>query len=64
MTIASSYQNGTAKRNSRIFEASIYAMLNDASRPLEIWDEVVIADAYLRNRTNTGPIINRKITSP
>jgi hypothetical protein len=40
------------------------AMLNDASLVLEFWDEAVTADAYLRNKTNTGPIIDRKITSP
>jgi hypothetical protein len=39
-------------------------MLNDASLPLEFRDEAVTADAYLRNRTNTGPIIDGTITSP
>jgi hypothetical protein len=64
MTIASSYQNGPAERSIGTAEASMRAMLNDASLPLEFWDEAVTADAYLRNRTNTGPIIDRKITSP
>jgi hypothetical protein len=40
------------------------AMLNDAGLPLEFWDEAVTADIYWRNPTNTGPIIDRKTTSP
>jgi hypothetical protein len=39
------------------------AMLNDAGLLIEFWDEAVNADTYLRNRTNTGPIIDGKITS-
>jgi hypothetical protein len=37
-------------------------MLNNTSLLIEFWDEAIIADVYLRNRTNTGLIINRKIT--
>jgi hypothetical protein len=39
-------------------------MLHDASLPLEVWDEAVTTDAYLRNRTNTSPILDGMITSP
>ena len=40
------------------------AMLKDAGLPLEFWDEAVEADAYIRNRTASGPEINGKCTSP
>jgi hypothetical protein len=40
------------------------AMLNDAGLPLKFWDESVTADIYLRNRTNTEPIIDGKTISP
>ncbi|KAF7568230.1 hypothetical protein PtrM4_128430 [Pyrenophora tritici-repentis] len=50
-TIASSHQNGPAERNIQTAEADMRAMLKDA-------------DAYLRNRTNTGPMINGKQVSP
>jgi hypothetical protein len=39
-------------------------MLNNARLLLEFWDEAITADIYLRNRTNTGPIIDGKTTSP
>jgi hypothetical protein len=39
-------------------------MLKDASLPIEFWDEAVEADAYLRNRTDTGPTIDGKKVSP
>jgi hypothetical protein len=39
------------------------AMLNDASLPLEFWDEAVTTDIYLINRTNSGPIVDGKISS-
>lgn len=40
------------------------AMLEEAQLPLEFWDEAAEADSYLRNRTDTGPIIDGKKTSP
>ena len=40
------------------------AVLEEAKLPLEFWDEAVEADAYLRNRTDTGPVINESMTSP
>ncbi|KAF7570398.1 hypothetical protein PtrM4_104000 [Pyrenophora tritici-repentis] len=63
-TIASSHQNGPAERNIQTAEADMRAMLKDAGLPIEFWDEAVEADAYLRNRTNTGPTINGKQVSP
>jgi hypothetical protein len=62
--ITSSYQNGPAECSIGTAEASIRAILNNAWLPLEFWDEAVTADIYLRNRTNTGPIVNGKTTSP
>jgi hypothetical protein len=44
-------------------EVSMHAILNNTNLPLEFWDKAVIGDKYLKNRTNTGLIINGKITS-
>jgi hypothetical protein len=63
MASASSYQNRSGKCIIGIVENSMSAMLNNAALPLEFWDEVVSADIYIRNRTNTGPIIDSKTTS-
>ncbi|POS86231.1 hypothetical protein EPUL_003290 [Erysiphe pulchra] len=63
-TIASSYQNGLVERNIGTAEASMRTMLKEAELPIEFWDEAVSTDVYLRNRTNTGPITDGKITSP
>ena len=63
-TIASSHQNGPAERNIQTVEADMRAMLKDAELPIEFWDEAAEADAYIRNRTNTGPLIDGKQTSP
>jgi hypothetical protein len=40
------------------------AMLKEAHLPMEFWDEPVEADAYMRNRTGTGPVINGMTVSP
>jgi hypothetical protein len=40
------------------------AMLKEAHLPMEFWDEAVEADAYMRNRTATGPVINGMTVSP
>jgi hypothetical protein len=63
-TTTSSYQNGPDGRSIGTAKASMRAMLNDAGQPLEFWDEAVTTDIYLRNPTNTGPIIDGKTTSP
>jgi hypothetical protein len=63
-TVALSHQNGPAKRNIQTAEADMRAMLKDAGLLIEFWDEAVEADTYMRNRTNTGPTINRKQVSP
>jgi hypothetical protein len=52
-TMASSSQNGPAERS-----IGTRAMLNDAGLPLEFWDEAITADICLRNRTNSGPIVD------
>jgi hypothetical protein len=64
MTIALSYQNGPAERSIGTAEASMHAMLHDTGLPLGFGDTAICADVYLRNRTNTGPTIDGKITSP
>jgi hypothetical protein len=39
-------------------------MLKDTGLPIEFWDKAVEADTYMRNRTDTGPTIDRKQVSP
>ena len=39
-------------------------MLEDAELPLEFWPEAAQADAYIRNRVATGPVIDGNPTSP
>ena len=36
-------------------------MLKEASLPLEFWDEVVEYDAYIRDRTDTGPVVKGSV---
>jgi len=57
-TIASSHQNGAAERNIQTSEAGMRALLAEAELPLEFWDEAILADAYMRNRVETGPTVN------
>ncbi|KAI0995304.1 hypothetical protein K3495_g12878, partial [Podosphaera aphanis] len=63
-TIASSHQNGAAERNIQTAEAGMRAMLEDAGLPIEFWDYAVEHDAYVRNRTDTGPVIDGSVVSP
>jgi Reverse transcriptase (RNA-dependent DNA polymerase)/gag-polypeptide of LTR copia-type len=59
-----SHQNGVAERSIQTAESDARAMLKDAGLPIEFWDEAVQADAYIRNRTGTGPLINSQRISP
>ena len=59
-----SLQNGIAERGIRTSENQIRAMLHDAGLPIEFWPEAGEADAYVRNRVATGPIVDNKETSP
>jgi hypothetical protein len=63
-TIASLNHNRFAERSIGTAEASMRAMLYDAGLLLEFWDEAVKADIYLRNQTNTEPIIDGKTILP
>jgi Reverse transcriptase (RNA-dependent DNA polymerase)/gag-polypeptide of LTR copia-type len=63
-TVASSHQNGPAERNIRTAEADMRAMLKEAGLPMEFWDEAVEHDAYIRNRTATGPVIDGSVVTP
>jgi hypothetical protein len=63
MTIVLLDQNRPAKYNIGTAKASMRAMLYNAGLPLDFWDENVIADIYLRNRTNTEAIIDGKTTA-
>ena len=40
------------------------AMIKEAGLPIEFWDKAAEADIYVRNRTQSGPIINGKQVSP
>ncbi len=59
-----SNQNGVAERGIRTTENQIRAMLQDAGLPLEFWPEAANADAHVRNRVATGPIIKGELTTP
>ena len=73
-----SIQNGVAERAIRTTENSVRAMIKDAERlrpsgaqlttnlelPIEFWKEATETDAYLRNRTGCGPIINGYASTP
>lgn len=63
-TIASSHQNGPAERSIQTVEANIRALLEEAKLPMEFWDEAAEAEAYVRNGTNVGVVIDGKKTSP
>lgn len=63
-TIASSHQNGPAERNIRTAETNMRAMIKEANLPLEFWDEAAEYDAYVRNRTDTGPVVDGSVVSP
>ncbi len=63
-TIASSHQNGPAEKNIQTTEADVRALVKDSGLPMEFWDEAAEFDAYIRNRTDTGPIINGSVVSP
>ena len=39
-------------------------MLEEAGLPLEFWDEAAEYDAYVRNRTDSGLIIDGSAVSP
>jgi hypothetical protein len=59
-----SSQNGVAERAIQTTENSIRAMLKDANLPIEFWDEAAEADAYIRNRTASGPSVDGIQVSP
>ena len=59
-----SIQNGVAERAIRTTENSVRAMIKDAELPIEFWKEAMETDAYLRNRTGCGPIIDGYASTP
>lgn len=62
--VATSHSNGVAERHIRTSEMQGRAMLKDAQLPLEFWDEAMVADAYMRNRMQTGPTRDGQQISP
>jgi hypothetical protein len=63
-TVASSHQNGPAERTIQTVEFDMRAMLEEAQLPIEFWDEAAEADSYMRNHTDTGPVIDGQKTCP
>ena len=59
-----STQNGVAERAIRTTENSIRAMIKEAELPIEFWAEAAETDAYLHNRTATGPVLDGRLVSP
>ena len=59
-----SHQNGVAERSIQTTEESVRTMIEDSGLPIEFWDEAALANAYLRNRTARGPVIDGRITCP
>jgi hypothetical protein len=59
-----SIQNGVAERAIRTTENSSACNDWEAELPIEFWAEAAQTDAYLRNRTATGPLINGKQVTP
>ena len=59
-----SIQNGVAERAIRTTENSVRAMTKDAGLPIEFWKEAMETDAYLRNRTGCGLIIDGNASTP
>ena len=59
-----SIQNGVAERGIRTVENQVRAMIKESGLPIEFWPEAAEADAYLRNRIGTGPIVNGSPTTP
>ena len=59
-----SIQNGAVERSIQTSEGSMRAMLKDAGMPNAFWPYALQTDAYLRNRTATGPEIGENVMSP
>ncbi|KAI1005398.1 hypothetical protein K3495_g2817 [Podosphaera aphanis] len=56
-----SSQNGPAERAIQTTENGIRAMLEDAKLSVEFWCFAAQTDAYLRNRLEKDPIIEKDI---
>ena len=59
-----SIQNGVAERAIQTTENSVHAMTKEAELPIEFWVQAAETDAYLRNRTAIGPIVDGQPTTP
>ena len=59
-----SHQNGLVERSIQTTHIAVKAILDDGHLPISFWDEAVRANAYLRNRTAKGPIIDDAMTCP
>ena len=59
-----SIQNGIAERGIKTIENQIRAMIQDVGLLMEFWLEADLADAYIRDRVATRPIVDDDKTSP
>jgi hypothetical protein len=53
-----------AERAIQIIENFIRVIFKDAGLSLEFWDKAAATDAYLKNRTDIGLLINRQKVTP
>jgi len=59
-----SSQNGTVERSIQTSEGNVRAMLKGANQGVAFWDEAVMAQAHIRNRTSIEPELNGSPTTP
>jgi hypothetical protein len=53
-----------AERAIQIIKNSIKIIFKNAGLPLEFWDKTAATNAYLKNRTDIGLLINRQKMTP
>ncbi|KAI0995269.1 hypothetical protein K3495_g12913 [Podosphaera aphanis] len=57
----SSNQNGTVERGIQSSEREARALLEDSGMPVEFWDYAVESGAYVRNRLQRGPWVEKEV---
>ena len=57
-------QNGVAEQVIQTTENSVHTMIKETELPIEFWVQAAETDAYLRNCTAIGPIVDGQPTTP
>ena len=57
----SSHQNGTVERAIQTSEKEARVLLEDSGMPVEFWDYAVESGAYVRNRLQRGPFVEKEV---